>query len=146
MSQHFDWDLALQMFFLYILPSYHINLRDQPWRLETAHTLVHIWKTFCKSCNSCKQVCSCKLSAKVSLMLENPFPVPSLSKLDHINIFFIQISRKFTLKQLDLFREWIVFWSDSCCFGSLGKFQHNTKIPIKTACVSRLSFRFLWLC
>ena len=32
-----------------------------------------------------------------------------------------------------------VFWSHPQCFGSLGKFQHNIKISIKTARVSRLS-------
>ena len=30
-------------------------------------------------------ICSCKLSAKVSLMLDNPFPVLSLCKLNHIS-------------------------------------------------------------
>ena len=45
------------------------NLRDQPWR----------W------CGT--DICNCKLSAKVSLLLENPFPVPSLCKLNHISVF-----------------------------------------------------------
>ena len=31
------------------------------------------------------------------------------------------------------------FWSHPWCFGPLGKFQHNIKISIKTARVSRLS-------
>ena len=31
------------------------------------------------------------------------------------------------------------FWSHPRCFGPLGKFQHNIKISIKTARVSRLS-------
>ena len=39
-------------------------------------------------------ICSCKISAKVSLMLENPFLVPSLCKLNHISLCFIQISTK----------------------------------------------------
>ena len=32
------------------------------------------------------------------------------------------------------------FLKSSRCFGPLGKFQHNIKISIKTACVCRLSF------
>ena len=39
-------------------------------------------------------ICSCKLSEKVSLMLGNPFLVPSLCKLNHISVCFIQISTK----------------------------------------------------
>ena len=38
------------------------------------------------------------------------------------------------------------FWGHPWCFGSLGKFQHNIKISVKTAHVSSLSFHFLWLC
>ena len=38
------------------------------------------------------------------------------------------------------------FWRDPQCFGPLGKFQHNIEISIKKARVSRLLFRFLWLC
>ena len=69
--QHFDWDLTHQVLFLYILPSHHMNLRDQPWRLPL------LWYR--------TDICSCKLSAKVSLMLDNPFPVLSLCKLNHIS-------------------------------------------------------------
>ena len=69
--QHFDWDLTHQVLFLYILPSHHMNLRDQPWRLTL------LWYR--------TDICSCKLSAKVSLMLDNPFPVLSLCKLNHIS-------------------------------------------------------------
>ena len=32
-------------------------------------------------------ICSCKLSEKISLMLGNPFLVPSLCKLNHISVF-----------------------------------------------------------
>ena len=85
-------------------------------------------------------ICSCKLSAKVSLMLDNPFPVPFLYKLSHISICFIQFSTRITYKQLIPFRESSVFlWSHPWCFGPLGKFQHDMKISIKTALVSRLS-------
>ena len=34
------------------------------------------------------------------------------------------------------------FWSHPRCFGPLGKFQHNIKISIETACVSRLSVSY----
>ena len=37
---------------------------------------------------------ACKLSAKVSLLLDNPFPVISLCKFNHISVCFIQISTK----------------------------------------------------
>ena len=34
-------------------------------------------------------ICSCKLSAKVSLILENQFQLPYLCKLNHISVCFI---------------------------------------------------------
>ena len=55
-------------------------------------------------------ICSCKLSAKVSLMLGNQFPVPSLCKLNHISVCFIQISTKITYKQLIPFMESHLFF------------------------------------
>ena len=108
--QHFDWDLTHQVLFLYILPSHHMNLRHQPWKMLT------LW---CRT-----DICSCKLSAKVSLMLENPFLVSSLCKLNHISLCFIKISTQSPVYFLQ---------------GSLGKFQHNIKISIRTARVSRQS-------
>ena len=66
-------------------------------------------------------ICSCKLSAKVSLVLGNSFPVPSLCKLNHISVCFIHIGTKITCKLLIPFRESHVF------FGSLGKFQHYVR-------------------
>ena len=121
--QHFDWDLTHQVLFLYIYfaqPSYEL---ERP-ALENAHTLVQRTDIF-----------SCKFSAKVSLMLDNPFLVPSLCKLNHISLCFIQISTKsaYSLQGKQCF-----FWSHPRCFGPLGKFQHNIKISIKTAHVSRL--------
>ena len=127
--QHFDWDLTHQVLFLYILPSHHMNLRDQ-----------HDWKMLIRWCRT--DICSCKLSAKVSLMLDNPFLVPSLCKLNHISICIIQISTK---SAYFLLESNVFFWGHPRCFGPLGKFQHNIKISIKTTRVSRLSFRFLWL-
>ena len=80
--QHFDWDLTQQVLFLYILSNHHIdmNLRDQSWKM------LILW---CRT-----GICSCKFSVKVSLMLDNPFLVPSLCKLNHISLCFIQISTK----------------------------------------------------
>ena len=84
-------------------------------------------------------------AANVSLMLENPFPVPSLCKLYHISVCFIQISTKITCKQVIPLRESHIFWRTPQSFGLLGKFQHNINISIKMALVPRLSSRFLWL-
>ena len=119
-----------QVLFLYILPSHHMNVWDQPWKM------LILW---CKT-----DICSCKFSAKVSLMLDNPFLVPSLCKLNHISLCFIQISTKsaYSLQGKQCF-----FWSHPRCFGPLGKFQHNIKIYIKTVlgqCFQTI--RFLWLC
>ena len=123
--QHFDWNLTHQVLFLYILPSHHVNLRHQPWKM-----LILCCRT---------DICSCKFSAKVSLMLDNPFLVPSLCKLNHISLCFIQISTKsaYSLQGKQCF-----FWSHPRCFGPLGKFQHNIKISYKTARVSRLSVSY----
>ena len=92
----FDWDLTHQVLFLYILSSHYRNLRDQPWKM------LILW---CKT-----DICSCKFSAKVSLMLDNPFLVPSLCKLNHISLCFIQISTKSPAKLLIPFRESNVFF------------------------------------
>ena len=128
---HFDWDLTHQVL-LFIFCLAIIWTWDA--RLEDAHTLFQncIW--------------SCKLSAKVSLVLDNPFSVPSLWKLNHISVCFIQISTKTTCKQLILFRENHVFFLTwSAVFWVACKFQHNVKISIKTARASQLSVS-LWLC
>ena len=74
-------------------------------------------------------------------MLGNPFLVPSRCKLNHISLCFIQISTKSPAKLLIPFRESTVFLE--VIPGVLGrsvKFQHNIKISIKTAHVSRLLF------
>ena len=81
-------------FFTFILPSHHMNLKDQ-----NAHSLVQRTDIF-----------SCKFSAKVSLMLENPFLVPSLCRLNHISLCFIQISTKSPAKLLSPFREGTAFF------------------------------------
>ena len=96
-------------------------------------TSIEDWKMLVRWCRT--DICSCKLSAKVFLMLGNPFLVPSLFKLNHISVCFIQIRTKsaYSLQESNVF-----FWSHPRCFGPLGKFQHNIKISIKTARVSRL--------
>ena len=139
--QHFDRDLTHNILFLYILPSHHMNLRDQPWKML---------KLWCRN-----DICSCKFSAKVSFMLANPFLVVSLCKLNPISLCFIQISKKSPAKLLIPFMESnVLFWSHPRRFGPLGKFQHNIEVSIKTARVSRLSvsydydinkFHFYWI-
>ena len=125
--QHFDWDLTHQVLFLYILPSHHMNLRDQPWKM------LILW---CRT-----DICSCKFSAKVSLMLDNPFLVPSLCKLNHISLCFIQISTKSPAKLLIPFRESTVFFFFEIIVVVLGCSVNFkiTEISIKTASVCRLS-------
>ena len=102
-----------------------MNLRDQ-----------HDWKMPIRWCRA--DICSCKISAKVSLILDNPFLVPSLCQLNHISLCFIQISTNTASLQ-----------GKQCFFeaipGVLGRsviFKHNIKISIKTACVSRLSVSY----
>ena len=95
--QHFDWDLT-QVLFLYInfaQPLYEL----ERLALENAHTLVQRADIF-----------SCKFSVKVPLMLDNPFLVPSICKLNQISLCFIQISTKSPAKLLIPFRETTVFF------------------------------------
>ena len=128
LSHHFYWDLTHEVLFLYILP---------PNELERPALKMRI--LWCRS-----DICSCKLSAKVSLMLDNPFPLPSLCKFNHISVCFIQISSKITSKTFySLQGKPFFFLIDPRCFGPLDKFQHNIKISIKTTRVSRPSFCFL---
>ena len=72
-------------------------------------------------------------------MLDNSFLVPSLCKLNHINLCFIQISTKSPAELLFPFRESTVFFE--VIPGVLGRLLNFniTKIFIKTAHVSRLS-------
>ena len=113
-------------FFTFVLPSHHMNLRDQPWKM----LIFWVHRT---------DIFSCKLSVKVSLMLDNPFLVPYLCNLSHINLCFIQISTKSPAKLLIPSGRAGFFWRHPRCFGPLGQFQHNIKISIKTTHVSRLS-------
>ena len=127
MFQHFDWDLTHQVLFLYIYfaqPPYEL---ERP-ALQNAHSLVQRTNIF-----------SCKFFVKVSLMLENPFLVPSLCKLKHISLCFIQISTKSPAKLLIPSGKTLFFWSHPRCLRPLDKFHPNIKISIETARVSRLS-------
>ena len=82
-----------------------------------------------------------------NVLQKYPFPVPSLCKLNHISVCFIQffiqnhLQTAYSLQGKQCF-----IWSHPRCFGPLGKFWYNIKISFKTARVSRISFRFLWLC
>ena len=96
--------------------------------LEDAHTLLQNW-----------HLC-CKFSAMVSLMLENPFLVPPLSKLNHISLCFIQISTKSPANCLFPSRKAMIFLKSFLVFWAAGK--HNIKISYKTARVSRLSVSY----
>ena len=104
------------------------------WTWETS---LKDWKMLIRWCRT--DIYSCKLSAKVSIMLVNPFLVPSLCKLNHISVCFIQISTKSPANSLFPSGKAMFFWSHPRCFGPLCKFQHNIKISIKMARVSRLS-------
>ena len=84
-------------------------------------------------------ICSCKLSAKISLVLVNPSSVPSLCKLNNISVVSSRLARRSPTNNLLPIGKTMLFWSDPRCFGLLGKFQHNIEISIKTVRVSRLS-------
>ena len=101
------------------------------WNWDTS---IEDWKMLVRWCRT--DTCSYKLSAKVSLMLDNPFLLnsycKSLCKLNHISVYFIQISTKSPANSLFPSGKAIFFWSHPRCFGPLGKFQRNIKISIKT--------------
>ena len=84
---YFDCDLTHQVLFRYILPSYHVN-----WETSLEELKTHIF--WCRT-----DICSCTLSARVSLVLENPCPAQSLCKLNYISVCFIQIITKIFCKQ-----------------------------------------------
>ena len=123
--QHCHWDLTHQVLFLYILFSHHMKLRDQPWKM-----LILWYRT---------NIRSCKFSEKVSLMLENPFLVPSICRLNHISLCFIQISTKSPAN--GLFPSGKAMFFFEVILGVLGRSVNFniTKISIETARVSRLS-------
>ena len=106
--QHFDWNLTHQVLFLYIFFTQPSNELERP-ALENARTLVQRTDIF-----------SCKFSVKVSLILHNPFLVPSLGKLNHISPCFIQISTKSPAKLIFPFRERALFFFFEVILGVLG--------------------------
>ena len=116
--QHFDWDLT-QVLFLYIYFAQPLYELERP-ALENGHTLVQRTDIF-----------SCKFSVKVSLMLDNPFLVPSLCKLNHISLCFIQISTKSPDCSFTSGKALSFFWSHPRCFGPLVKFQHNVRFLLR---------------
>ena len=128
--QHFDWDLTRQVLFLYILPSHHMNLRDQPWRC----TYFDAELTFVAANFLQKYPSYWIIHFQFHLFVNGT-----------ISAF---ISSRFAQKSPEnsLFpsAKGMFFWSEPRCFGPLGKLHHNIKISVKTTRVSRLSFRFLW--
>ena len=90
-------------FWSYTSGTFSLNFAQQSYELQRPALKMHI--LWCRT-----NICRCKLSTKVSLMLDNPFPVPYLCKLNHINLSFIHISTNITCKQLILFRESHVFF------------------------------------
>ena len=96
-----------------------------PAIIRTWETSIEDWKMLILWCRT--NICSCKLFPKVSLMLDNPFLVPSLCILNHISVCFIQISTKSPAKSLfpSMFflKSSLVIWVA----------RHNIKISIKTA-------------
>ena len=99
----------------------------------------HDWKMLVRWCRT--DICSCKISAKVSLMLDNPFLVSSLCKLIHVSLCFIQISTKsaYSLQGKQCFS-----WSHPRCFEPLDKFQHNKDFYYDGPCFQTICFLWLW--
>ena len=101
------------------------------WIWETS---LDDWKMLIRWCRT--DICSYKLSAKISFMLGNPVLVPSFCKLNHISVWFIQISTKSPASSNGF------FWSHPRCFGPLGKFQHNIKPSRRSVFPDYLSVYF----
>ena len=130
MFWHFDWDLTNQVLFLYILLSHHVNLRDsnEDWKML---------KRWCRT-----DIGSCKLSAKVSLMLDNLSLVHRFVNWTISAFVSSRLAQNYLQAAYSLQGKRCFFWSHPRCFGLLGKLQHNIKISIKTAHISRLSLSY----
>ena len=115
--------------------TFSLYFAQPSYELERSALKMHI--LWCRT-----DISSCKLSlAKVPLMLYNPFSVPALCKLNHISMFVSsRLAQKSPVNSLFPSEKAMFFWSDPQCFGPLGNFQHNIKISIETARVSRLLF------
>ena len=113
-------------FFTFILPSHHINLRDQPFGKCSYFGAEnwHFWQhNFCKSLLDVREFyfhlfVNWTTSAFASFRLTQ----------NHLQKCFFPSGKV------------LFFWGHPRCFGLLDKLQHNIKISIKTARVSRLSF------
>ena len=113
------------------------------WTWSYEYEYVHIiwtWETKLTNCkmliSRCRtDICSWKLSAKVSLMLDNPFLV--LWKLNHISVCFIQISTKSPESSSFPSGKAMFFLKPSPVFWAARKNFNITKISIKTARVCR---------
>ena len=77
------------------------------------------------------------VAANVLQKPDNRFLVPSLCKLNHISLARNHLQTAYSLEGKQC-----LFLSHPQCFGPLGRFQHNIKISIKTARVSRLSVSY----
>ena len=104
-----------------------------PAIIRTWEISIEDWKMLIRWCRT--DIYCCKLSAKVSLMLDNPFLVPSLCKFHHISACFIQISTKSPANSNVIFEVIPGVLGHSVNF-------NITKISIKTARVSRLSVSY----
>ena len=122
---------SLHLFCPAIIQSYEL---ERP-ALENAHALVQRTDIF-----------SSKFSIKVSLMLGNPFLVLSVCKVNHISLYFIQISTKSPAKLLIPFRESTVslksspvFWA-SVQLAMHGSCMASHAQPLKS--LPKLTFMF----
>ena len=74
------WYELCQGIYIHNSPNFLI-IAHPSLKLERPTLTMHI--LWCKT-----DICSWKLSAKVSLMLDNPFPVPFLDKMKNISVYF----------------------------------------------------------
>ena len=118
--QHFNWDLTHQVLFLYILPSNHMNLRDQPWRCTYfGAELTFVAANFLQKYPWCYTI-----HFQFHLVVNWTISVFISSRL----------ARKSPKNSFIPFRESHVFvegLSDPRCFWALNKFQHNIETSIK---------------
>ena len=99
-------------FTLALFPSYCLHDSIAIHHVNLWETSIEDWKMLLRWYRT--DICSCKLSAKVFLMLDNPFLVPSRCKLNYISVCFIQISTKspYSLLESNVFlKSFPVFWA-----------------------------------
>ena len=118
--------MTLPVLFLYILPSHHLNLRNQPL-----------------SCTYFAEELTFVAGSFLGKYLDIRQSISSFFQSSHSVPFFVNWSISacwFTSEKA------MLFWSDLRCFRLFGEFQDNIEISIKTARVSRLLFCFFQLC